>query len=71
MLSEAGNFEETILPYLDGFHMHTLCEQNSDDLETTLRAAEEKFGAWFYKGKMAEPGAADTTLREKIMTGNA
>lgn len=33
MLSEAGSFEETILPYLDGFHMHTLCEQNSDDLE--------------------------------------
>ena len=45
MLSEAGKFEETILPYLNGFHMHTLCEQNSDDLETTLRAAEEKFGA--------------------------
>ena len=30
---------------LDGLHFHTLCEQNSDDLETTVKAFEEKFGA--------------------------
>lgn len=29
---------------LSGLHFHTLCEQNSDDLETTLAAVEEKFG---------------------------
>ena len=29
---------------LDGIHFHTLCEQNSDNLETTLNAIEEKFG---------------------------
>lgn len=29
---------------LSGLHFHTLCEQNSDDLETTLQAVEEKFG---------------------------
>lgn len=29
---------------LDGIHFHTLCEQNSDDLETTLAAVQEKFG---------------------------
>ena len=29
---------------LDGIHFHTLCEQNSDALEITLRAVEEKFG---------------------------
>lgn len=29
---------------LDGLHFHTLCEQNSDALEITLRAVEEKFG---------------------------
>ncbi len=29
---------------LDGLHFHTLCEQNADDLATTLKAAEEKFG---------------------------
>jgi len=29
---------------LDGLHFHTLCEQDADDLETTLQAVEEKFG---------------------------
>jgi carboxynorspermidine decarboxylase len=29
---------------LSGLHFHTLCEQNSDDLETTLAAVEEKLG---------------------------
>ena len=32
------------LKLLDGLHFHTLCEQNSDDLKTTLEAVEEKFG---------------------------
>ena len=32
------------LSLLDGLHFHTLCEQNSDDLKTTLKAVEEKFG---------------------------
>ena len=34
------------LSLLDGLHFHTLCEQNSDDLETTLDAVEEKFGKY-------------------------
>jgi len=29
---------------LSGLHFHTLCEQDSDDLETTLAAVDEKFG---------------------------
>ena len=29
---------------LDGLHFHTLCEQNSDALEVTLHAVEERFG---------------------------
>ncbi|TDB03244.1 carboxynorspermidine decarboxylase [Halomonas marinisediminis] len=29
---------------LEGLHFHTLCEQNSDDLETTLAAFEARFG---------------------------
>lgn len=29
---------------LSGLHFHTLCEQDSDDLEKTLAAVEEKFG---------------------------
>ena len=41
---------ETDLADLDGIHFHTLCEQNSDDLEVTLEAVEEKFGE--YLGRM-------------------
>ena len=33
-----------LLELLDGLHFHTLCEQNSDALEVTVRAVEEKFG---------------------------
>ena len=40
------NFDESLLPLLDGLHFHTLCEQNSDDLETTLEAFEEQFGKY-------------------------
>lgn len=29
---------------LSGLHFHTLCEQNSPDLETTLKAVDQKFG---------------------------
>lgn len=29
---------------ISGLHFHTLCEQNSDDLETTLAAVDERFG---------------------------
>ncbi len=38
------NLDTDILPLLDGLHFHTLCEQNSDDLETTVAAVEDKFG---------------------------
>lgn len=41
-----ANFDESILQLLDGLHFHTLCEQNSDDLETTAKAFEEKFGKY-------------------------
>ena len=40
------NFDEDLLPLLDGLHFHTLCEQNSDDLETTLEAFENQFGKY-------------------------
>lgn len=48
------NFETApgpeLLSLIDGLHFHTLCEQNSDALEKTLDAVEEKFGR--YLGKM-------------------
>lgn len=39
-----ANFDPAQLPLLDGLHMHTLCEQDSDDLESTVQALEAKFG---------------------------
>ncbi|MDE6671108.1 MAG: carboxynorspermidine decarboxylase [Ruminococcus sp.] len=38
------NFDTDNLYGVSGLHFHTLCEQNSDDLEKTLDAVEEKFG---------------------------
>lgn len=38
------NFRRSDLYAVTGLHFHTLCEQNSDDLEKTLDAVEEKFG---------------------------
>ena len=38
-----ANFDLELLPLLDGLHFHTLCEQDSDALETTLAAFEERF----------------------------
>ena len=35
---------EELVALLDGLHFHTLCEQDAEDLETTLQAVEEKFG---------------------------
>jgi carboxynorspermidine decarboxylase len=37
------NFKSDNLDGVSGLHFHTLCEQNSDDLEKTLDAVEEKF----------------------------
>jgi carboxynorspermidine decarboxylase len=45
------NFREDDLEGVTGLHFHTLCEQNSDDLEKTLDAFEEKFGK--YLSRMA------------------
>lgn len=42
------NFRPDDLNGVTGLHFHTLCEQNSDDLETTLQAVEDKFGKYLY-----------------------
>ena len=39
-----AQMDSDTLALLDGLHFHTLCEQNADDLATTLEAVEEKFG---------------------------
>lgn len=40
------NFLEENLEGIDGLHFHTMCEQNSDTLERTLKVVEEKFGKY-------------------------
>ncbi len=40
----ADQLEGVDLSGLSGLHFHTLCEQDSDDLEKTLEALDEKFG---------------------------
>ena len=37
-------FRPELLPLLDGFHFHTLCEQDAEPLSRTLDAVEERFG---------------------------
>jgi len=37
-------FDGESLDGISGLHFHTLCEQNADALEVTLKAVEEKFG---------------------------
>ena len=48
---------------LDGLHFHTLCEQNSDDLEVTLKAVEEKFGPYLHGMKWVNFGGGHHITR--------
>ena len=41
---EAIGKNPELLDLLDGLHFHTLCEQDSDDLETTLVSVKKHFG---------------------------
>jgi carboxynorspermidine decarboxylase len=45
------NLEGADLDGLSGLHFHTMCEQNSDTLERTLKVVEEKFSHFFDKIK--------------------
>ncbi|MBO4450853.1 MAG: carboxynorspermidine decarboxylase [Bacteroidaceae bacterium] len=51
------------LDLLSGLHFHTLCEQNSDDLETTLDAVEEKFGSYLSRMKWINFGGGHHITR--------
>lgn len=58
------NFVKGIGSPLDGLHFHTLCEQNSDDLEKTLDAVEEKFGEYLSGMKWINFGGGHHITRE-------
>ncbi|MGM9978152.1 MAG: carboxynorspermidine decarboxylase [Clostridium sp.] len=59
-----SNFREDLLDGIEGLHFHTLCEQNSDDLEKTLKVVEEKFGKYLYKMKWLNIGGGHHITRE-------
>ena len=58
-----ANFDESVLPLLDGLHFHTLCEQNSDDLEVTVRAFCDKFGKYLPRMKWLNLGGGHHITR--------
>ena len=58
-----ANWDDAIRPLLDGLHLHTLCEQDSDDLEKTVAAFEEKFGPFLHGMKWLNLGGGHHITR--------
>lgn len=54
----------SVLDGVEGFHFHTLCEQNADALEITLKAVEEKFDPYLKKMKWLNMGGGHHITRE-------
>ncbi len=46
-----SNFKKESLKGVEGFHIHTLCEQNSDDLISTFKVFEKNFSEYFHQLK--------------------
>ena len=72
-----ANMTPELVAMLDGLHFHTLCEQDADDLATTLKAVEERFGdvllqmQWLNFGgghHITRPGYNIALLEECIRT---
>lgn len=59
----AARFEEELLKYIDGLHFHTLCEQNADALQVTLKAFEQKFGKYLHALKWVNFGGGHHITR--------
>lgn len=66
--SRLGTLIEQITPEIlegvEGLHFHTLCEQNSDALKTTLDAVEEKFAPYLQQMKWINFGGGHHITRE-------
>ena len=58
------DFQHDKLGGVDGFHFHTLCEQDADALEETLKALEQKFGLYFKGRKWINLGGGHHITRE-------
>lgn len=49
---------------IQGLHFHTMCEQNSDTLERTIKVVEEKFGHFLHNMKWINFGGGHHITRE-------
>lgn len=58
-----ANFPEELPEGVEGLHFHTLCEQNADDLISTFKAFEEKFGRYFAQLKWINLGGGHHITR--------
>lgn len=56
-------FRPDELEGIDGLHFHTMCQQNSDTLERTVRVVEEKFGQHLKKLKWLNMGGGHHITR--------
>ena len=56
--------DDELIEMLDGLHFHTLCEQDSDALEVTLKAVEEKFADILPKMKWLNMGGGHHITRK-------
>jgi len=59
-----AKFDPKQVEILDGLHFHTLCEQNSDDLETTVIEFEKKFGKYLHSMKWLNLGGGHHITRK-------
>jgi len=62
--AKLSHMREDLLEGVSGLHFHTLCQQNSDDLLTTLNAVEEKFGKWLPQMEWINFGGGHHITRE-------
>lgn len=58
------DLDDDVISMIDGIHFHTLCEQNSDDLKTTLVSVEEKFGKYLHNLKWLNMGGGHHITRD-------
>ncbi|HEY9061215.1 MAG TPA: carboxynorspermidine decarboxylase [Pseudobacteroides sp.] len=58
-----SNFKPDELDGIDGLHFHTMCEQNSDTLERTIKVVDEKFGEYIKKMKWINLGGGHHITR--------
>lgn len=58
-----SQFRPEELDGISGLHFHTLCQKNSDALERTVQAVEEKFGQYLHRMKWLNLGGGHHITR--------